>query len=63
MKAQQKVMCLVLEDFLWQKVESFRQSRMAKTGYISRSGAVRILVDRALAAFSEDGDEKKDSAA
>ena len=63
MKTKQRILCLVLEPFLVEKIEAFRKARMRQTGYLSRSHAVRILVDRGLAAFSEDGDEKKESAA
>jgi hypothetical protein len=48
------IVSFVLEDFLLQKVETFRSRRVRRCGHLSRSGAIRLLLVRGLEAFCED---------
>ncbi len=54
---KQRVIPLVLEEFLVLRIEAFRQKLMKKSGHMSRSAAIRFLVDRGLDAVN--GEESR----
>ena len=48
MNMEKETISIVMERFLLEEVERFRRERLERSGHLSRSGAVRILVARGL---------------
>lgn len=46
-----KTLSVVLEGFLLEEIERFRHERLRRSGHLSRSGAVRLLVARGLEGY------------
>ena len=54
-KRSQLVVSILLEEFLLTKIEAYRRACMRRSGHMSRSAAVRHLVDLGLEAVAADG--------
>jgi len=51
------ILSVVLENFILTEIENFRREHMRRTGHMSRSGAIRILVNRGLESFGAEQPE------
>ena len=56
-KSKQVTLSLACEKFLLDAVEQFRREHMRRTGHMSRSNAIRMLVSRGLDAISAEQPE------
>jgi len=57
-KKKQSTLSIVVEDFILREIELFRRAQMRRTGHLSRSNAIRMLVSRGLDAISAEQPEK-----
>ena len=52
---------IVIEDFLVDDVESFRQKQIKYSGYLSRSRAIRMLIAKGLEAVADEAELKREA--
>ena len=55
---EKQTVTMTMENFFLRKIERFRQEQMRRSGHISRSGAIRILVNLGLEFLEAKGSEK-----